>query len=107
MPIYVLVRFNLLLLTCYQLAMVDNHDTLRGYGISCEQNFSPKNANLGLILDTRRDTIWTVKDDTDGTPQGNRPDSENAICRTCMDSVVEELRTPHSANETGNGFTAN
>ena len=32
---------------------------------------SPKrNANLGLILDTRRDTIWTVKDDTDGTPQG-------------------------------------
>lgn len=32
-----------------------------------------RNANLGLILDTRRDTIWTVKDDTDGTPQGNRP----------------------------------
>lgn len=33
---------------------------------------SPKrNANLGLILDTRRDTIWTVKDDTDGTPQGS------------------------------------
>ena len=30
-----------------------------------------RNANLGLILDTRRDTIWTVKDDTDGTPQGS------------------------------------
>ena len=29
-----------------------------------------RNSNLGLILDTRRDTIWTVKDDTDGTPQG-------------------------------------
>lgn len=106
MPIYVLVRFNLLLLTCYWHAMVDNHDTLRGYGIPCEQNFSQKNANLGLILDTRRDTIWTVKDDTDGTPQGTPPMiSENAICRTCMDSVVEELRTPHIANATGNGFT--
>lgn len=65
-----------------------------------------RNANLGLILDTRRDTIWTVKDDTDGTPQGTPPDSENAICRTCTDSVVEELRTPHIANATDNGFTA-
>lgn len=50
--------------------MVDNHDTLRGYGIPCEQNFSLKNANLGLLLGVHRDTIWTVKDDTDGTPQG-------------------------------------
>lgn len=30
-----------------------------------------RNANLMLTLDTRRDTIWTVKDDTDGTPQGS------------------------------------
>ena len=67
---------------------------------------SQKKVNLGLILDTRRDTIWTVKDDTDGTPQGIPPNSENAICRTCTDSVVEELRTPHIANATGNGFTA-
>lgn len=65
-----------------------------------------RNPNLCLILDTRRDTIWTVKDDTDGTPPGAPPTiSENAICRTCMDSVVEELRTPHIANVTGNGFT--
>ena len=65
-----------------------------------------RNPNLRLILDTRRDTIWTVKDDTDGTPPGAPPTiSENAICRTCMDSVVEELRTPHIANATGNGFT--
>ena len=71
LPIYVLVRFNLLLLTCYQRAMVDNHYTLRGYGIPCEQNFSRKNTNLGLILGVHRDTIWTVKDDTDGTPQGS------------------------------------
>lgn len=62
--------------------------------------------NLGLILDTHHDTIWTVKDDTDGTPQGTPPTiSENAICRTCTNSVVEELRTPHIANATGNGFT--
>jgi hypothetical protein len=65
-----------------------------------------RNANLLLTLDTRRDTIWTVKDDTDGTPQGTPPTiSENAICRTCMDSVVEELRTPHIENATGNRFT--
>lgn len=37
--------------------------------------------------------------------KAHRPDSENAICRTCMDSVVEELRAPHIANATGNGFT--
>jgi hypothetical protein len=66
-----------------------------------------RNANLGLILDTRRDTIWTVKDDTDGTPQGTPPTiSENAICRVCTDSVVEELRTTHIANANGNVFTA-
>lgn len=105
MPIYVLVRFNLLLLTCYQRAMVDNHDTLRGMVYHANKISPQKNANLGLILDTRRDTIWTVKDDTDGTPQGNRPDSENAICRTCTDSVVEELRAPHIENATGNRFT--
>lgn len=48
LPIYVLVRFNLLLLTCYWHAMVDNHDTLRGYGIPYEQNFSPKNFKFEL-----------------------------------------------------------
>lgn len=37
--------------------------------------------------------------------KAHRPDSENAICRTCTDNVVEELRTPHIANATGNGFT--
>ena len=66
-----------------------------------------RNANLGLILGVHRDTIWTVKDDTDGTPQGSTaPILKIAICRTCMDSVVEELRTPHIANATGNGLTA-
>ena len=65
-----------------------------------------RNANLGLILDTRRDTIWTVKDDTDGTPQGAPPTiSENVICRVCTDSVVEELRTPHIENATGDRLT--
>lgn len=48
MPIYVLVRFNLLLLTCYQRAMVDNYDTLRGYGIPCEQNFFSKKCKFGV-----------------------------------------------------------
>lgn len=48
LPIYVLVRFNLLLLPCYWHAMVDNHDTLQGYGISCEQNFSPKKCKFGV-----------------------------------------------------------
>lgn len=71
MPIYVLVRFNLLLLTCYQRAMVDNHGYPTGYGINANKISPKRNANLGLILDTRRDTIWTVKDDTDGTPQGS------------------------------------
>lgn len=65
-----------------------------------------KNANLYLILDTRRDTIWTVKDDTDGTPQGSTaPILKIAICRTCTDSVVEELRTPHIENATDSRFT--
>ena len=32
---------------------------------------SQRNANFGLILGVHRDTIWTVKDDTDGTPQGS------------------------------------
>nr|DAT93172.1 MAG TPA: hypothetical protein [Caudoviricetes sp.] len=53
--------------------MVDNHDTLRGYGIPCEQNFSPKMQIWGLILAIHHDTIWTVKDDTDGTPAGEPP----------------------------------
>lgn len=65
-----------------------------------------RNANLGLILATHRDTIWTVKDDTDGTPQGTPPTiSENVICRVCTDSVVEELRAPHIEDATGNRFT--
>lgn len=42
---------------------------------------------------------------TDGTSQGAPPNSENVICRTCTDSVVEELRTPHIENATGNRFT--
>lgn len=37
--------------------------------------------------------------------KAHRPDSEKVICRTCMDSVVEELRTPHSVNAMGNQFT--
>ena len=72
MPIYVLVKFNLLLLTCYWHVMVDNHDIPYGGMVYHAHKISPqRNANSGLILATRRDTIWTVKDDTDETPQGS------------------------------------
>ena len=47
--------------------MVDNHDTLRGYGIPCEQNFYPKNFKFGLDDGS---TLWYNLDSqgTDGTP---------------------------------------
>lgn len=86
--------------------MVDNHDTLRGYGIPCEQNFSPKNFKFGVDgVGTTCYNLGIVKG-TDGTSQGTPSNSENVICRTCTDSVVEELRTPHIANANGNVFTA-
>lgn len=42
MPIYVLVRFNLLLLTCYQRAMVDNHGYPTGAWYTMRTKFLPK-----------------------------------------------------------------
>lgn len=52
--------------------MVDNHDIPYGGMVYHANKISPQgNANLGLLLDTHHDTIWTVKDDTDGTPQGS------------------------------------
>lgn len=105
-PIYVLVRFNLLLLPCYQRLMVDNYDTLRGMVYHANKISPQRNVNLGLLLAIRRDTMWTVKDDTGGTPaRHTAPILENVICRTCTDNVAEELRTPHIENATGDRFT--
>ena len=53
--------------------MVDNHGYPTGVWYTMRTKFPPKNFKFVLILDTRRDTIWTVMDDTDGTPPGAPP----------------------------------
>lgn len=57
-----------------------------------------------IVIQYGQSRMTRTERQQDEQPRGK---SENAICRVCTDSVVEELRAPHSANATGNGFTTN